>query len=172
MPKVTTRFSLALCFAIGSTAAFGEPRTMTLGAYGPAHVGMTRQALETALGAPLKSEPPGEDSAGCEYAQASRGYEHIGFMLVNQRLARIDVDAPIVATTSGIRIGATQAAVLAAYPGRVEISPHAYTAPEGSYLTIYAKDHRLGLRFEIDQGRVVRFYTGTSEAIQYIEGCQ
>jgi hypothetical protein len=29
----------------------------------------------------------------------------------------------------------------------------------------------LGIRFETDGKRVVRWYAGTSEAIQYVEGC-
>ncbi len=133
---------------------------------------MDRQALERALGSKLKGGEPDEESEACEYVAPEQGYDGIGFMLVNQHLARIDVSNPNVTTLSGAHIGSTQESVLALYPGRVEISPHAYTAPDGSYLTLFSRDRLHGIRFETDHGKVTRYYTGTAEAIQYIEGCQ
>jgi hypothetical protein len=164
-----------LILAVAATTATAAPTNdpkVTFNSYGPVLIGMDRQALERALGSKLKREEPDADSEACEYVAPERGYDGIGFMLVNQHLARIDVSNPNVATLSGAHIGSTQASVLAMYSGRIEVSPHAYTAPDGSYLTLFSKDKLRGIRFETDHGKVTRYYSGTAEAIQYIEGCQ
>jgi hypothetical protein len=133
---------------------------------------MSRHALESALGTKLKSEDLDADSEGCEYVTPTHGYDGVGFMLVDQHLARIDVSDQKIATLSGAHVGSTQASILALYPGRVEVTPHAYTAPQGSYLTMLSPDRKHGIRFETDNGKVTLYYAGTVEAIQYIEGCQ
>lgn len=154
-----------------SVAVAQEPR-ITFTTYGPARIGMSPRALESALGVKLKRYEPDEDSEACEYVTASRGYEGVSFMLLNQRLARIDVSSPKVRTRSGVHIGSSQEEVLALYPGRIEESAHAYTAPDGSYLTMFSPDKQHGMRFETDHGKVTVYYAGTAEAVQYIEGCQ
>jgi hypothetical protein len=164
-----------LILAIAATTAAAAPADdpkITFNSYGPVLIGMDRQALERALGSKLKGEEPDADSEACEYVAPERGYEDIDFMLVNQHLARIDVSNPNVATLSGAHVGSTQESVLAMYPGRIEVSPHAYTAPGGSYLTLFSRDRSHGIRFETDHGKVTRYYSGAAEAIQYIEGCQ
>jgi len=35
-----------------------------------------------------------------------------------------------------------------------------------------ANDRRYGIRFETDTGKILMFYVGTYEAIQYVEGCE
>ena len=174
MSKTAAALFLFICTVIGSMAIAGpaELRRVSFTSYGAARIGMTRHALEEALGEKLKSENPDADSESCEYVAPSGGYEGLSFMLINQRLARIDVTSPRVMTLAGARVGASQRAVMALYPGRVEVSPHAYTAPDGSYLTVYSSDRRHGIRFETDHGKITVFYAGTAEAIQYIEGCQ
>lgn len=132
---------------------------------------MNRQALESALGSRLVSEDPDADSDTCEYMVPENGYDGIGFMLIENHLARIDVSNPSVFTVSGAHVGSTKESVLAIYGERVVVSPHAYTGPEGQYLTMLSPDKRHGIRFETDEGKVSVFYTGTAEAIQYIEGC-
>ena len=165
---------LATCTiaCITAPSAIAQEPRITFNGYGPVRIGMSAQALETALGVKLERGAPDGDSEACEYVAASRGYEGVSFMLLNQRLARIDVSSPKVRTRSGARIGLSQEAVLALYPGRIKISPHEYTAPDGSYLTMFSPDKRHGMRFETDHGKVTVYYAGTAEAVQYIEGCQ
>ena len=61
--------------------------------------------------------------------------------------------------------------VIERYGPRLLVKPHAYDGPEEKYLTIYSKDKRYGVRFETDGVKVTRYYVGTAEAVQYIEGC-
>jgi hypothetical protein len=139
---------------------------------GPARIGMSRQALEAALGGPLSRDDATEDAASCEIVYPLRRGDSISYMLLDGRLARIDIDNDRTLSVSGIGLDALEAAVLAAYPGRVTVTPHAYTGPEGKYLTLLSRDGSRGMRFETSDARVTRFYAGTEHAIQLIEGCQ
>jgi len=161
------------CLLVFSSIAFAaDSRQLTFDSFGAARIGMSREQLAEALGGKLEDAMPGDDdSEQCGYVTSARVPKGVSFMLIDQHLARIDIISPQILAASGIRIGSTQADVLAAYPGRVQVSPHAYTSPEGTYLTIHSLDGHLGIRFETDQGRVVNFYAGTAQAIEYIEGC-
>jgi hypothetical protein len=174
MSNISATVILFLCFAVGSESwatSVNEPR-VGFTSYGPVRIGMSRHALEKALGTELKSDPPDADSESCEYVAPVKGHAGVGFMLLNQRLARIDVRSPNIKTLSGAHVGNSQKTVMAIYPGRVAVSPHFYTAPDGSYLTMLSPNRRNGIRFETDHGKVTAYYAGTAQAIQYVEGCQ
>ena len=96
----------------------------------------------------------------------------ISLMILDGRVGRVDVDNPQTQTTEGVHNGDSEADALRAYGKRLKISPSAYTGPEGHFLTIHSADGKYGFRFEADNGRIVRYYAGTAEAIEYIEGCE
>jgi hypothetical protein len=162
---------LSCAIASAAAPAVAAHLRIAFDSYGPVRIGMTRQEIGAALGTGIRNENPDADTEGCEYVVPGSDHAGVSFMLLKGRLARIDVNSPDVLTLSGARIGATQDAVLALYRDRVRISPHAYSAPEGSYLTMHSADKRNGIRFETYQGKVTGYYAGTAEAIEYIEGC-
>lgn len=92
-------------------------------------------------------------------------------MMLDGHLARIDVTGPGVTTISGVGVGTPEVDVKQIYGAGLAQEPHAYTGPEGHYLTLLAPDRATGIRFETDGGVVARFYSGTAGAIRYIEGC-
>jgi hypothetical protein len=175
-----TRWGIAvvgLACALGARAQ--EPR-LTMEGYGPARIGMTRDALSSALGAPVVVPDiyAGEDPNGCIQVYAGSpgtprrsSRDDILYMLVDGRLARIDIVQPTVASLSGIRVGMPEADVLRAYRGRIASSPHFYGEAGDHYLTLHSQDGRVGMRFETIEGRVTAFRAGTAEAIEYVEGC-
>ncbi|QNP40173.1 hypothetical protein [Lysobacter solisilvae (ex Woo and Kim 2020)] len=144
---------------------------MSFVGYGPARIGMTRKELEQAIGSKLVGQYPDADEMGCDYVAPETGHDALSFMLVNERLVRIDVSSSGVKTISGAQVGDAQDSVLALYRDRIQITPHHYTAPDGSYLTMYSPNRKYGMRFETDHGVVTTYYAGTAEAIQYVEGC-
>ena len=74
-----------------------------------------------------------------------------------------------VKLVEGIGVGATQQAVLAAFPG-FQASPHKYVAAPAKYLTQPGNDPRL--RFEIgEDGRVSLIHVGLMPQLGYVEGC-
>jgi len=116
------------------------------------------------------SMPTAEDEQGCFYVESSK-HPHIGFMIIDGRLARIDVDSSVVATSSGIRVGDLESRALKVYGSKLKVQSHQYI-DNGHYLTIRSSSGRYGIRFETDQGKITTFYAGLYDAIQYVEGCQ
>jgi hypothetical protein len=93
-------------------------------------------------------------------------------MLLDGRVARIDVTRRGIETLSGAAVGDLVAKVRGIYGGRLRASSHDFGAGEGmQYLTLFSHDRRYGIRFETDGERVTEYYVGTGEAVQFIEGC-
>jgi hypothetical protein len=91
------------------------------------------------------------------------------YMIVDDALVRVEVRAPTMATLSGVTVGDTEADVLAAYPGRVEVSDHEYQ--EGHYLTVYSTDRRSALVFDTDGTSIRSFRIGRLPEALHVEGC-
>lgn len=145
---------------------------LTFDGLGPARIGMSRAELASALGDRLSNDDATDDARRCEMVHAESTDGSVSYLLTDGVLARIDIDTDQVLSLSGLGLGSAEAAVIATYAGRVTVTPHAYSGPEGKYLTLHSRDGRRGMRFETSGGQVSRFYAGTARAIEYIEGCQ
>jgi hypothetical protein len=137
---------------------------------GPVKVGMNLAQLNTILHEKF-AVPESKDEQACFYVDAA-ARPHVSFMIVNGHLARIDVYGTGVPTTNGIQVGDPEERAKQVYGSRLTVKPHAYTGPEGHYLTIRSADGHYGIRFETDNGKITIFYAGRFDAIQYIEGCE
>ena len=132
---------------------------------GPIRIDMSRQEAEAALTAPLAGE---RSSKGCVIVRPSRGPDEVQVMLIDDRVARVDVTQRGVATDAGIRVGDPEARVREAYAGRVTQSPHKYTP--GHYLTVDDRSER-HVVFETDGERVTRYRVGRIPEVDWVEGC-
>jgi hypothetical protein len=137
---------------------------------GPVKVGMTLSQLNTVLHEKF-SMPHSKDEQSCFYVGPTK-HAQIAFMIQAGRLVRIDVDEAGVSTAEGIQVGDSESRALQVYGPRLRVKPHAYTGPQGHYLTIRSSNGRYGIRFETGEGKITMFYAGRFDAIQYIEGCQ
>lgn len=137
---------------------------------GPVRIGMSLAQLNGALHETFRM-PEAKEDQGCFYVNPT-AHRDVAFMIESGRLVRIEVNARGVSAAEGIRVGDSKAHALQVYGPRVEVEAHAYTGPEGHYLTIRSKDGLYGIRFETEKGKIKMFYAGYSKAIQYIEGCQ
>jgi len=149
---------------------------------GPVRIGMTLAQASAAVGKPFRLEDT-EVSEGCAFAVVEGGPKGLSFMVGRDtnngpwRVLRTDVDeGSAIATISGIRLGATEAQVKAAYqgPGKggsLTVETHPYV-PTGHYL-LYDVDGKGGrlLIFETDGTKVTEFRAGDEAAVQAIEGC-
>lgn len=138
--------------------------------FGPVRAGMTVAEAERALGTPLvllgpKMEP-------CHYV-VSEGRPGIAFMIIDGRVARIDVrQGSTIRTTEGAGIGDNEERIRALYAGRVEVEPHKYV--DGHYLIVRPaapQDSLYRMVFETDGKRVTRYRTGRLPEVRWIEGC-
>jgi hypothetical protein len=167
--------SIVLCLALILSPVDTGPASwrLTTKGFGPVRVGMTVDEASTALGVRLVlDEPLDGDERGCRYAKPERGLEGLSFMIVDLRVARVDVDSRAFATLSGARIGSTEREVKAIYPGRIRVSPHEYT--NGHYLTYTPKDAAdkdYRIVFETDGKRVTSIHAGRLPEVEYVEGC-
>ena len=137
---------------------------------GPVKVGMNLAQLNAILHEKF-AMPESKDEQAC-FDVDTAAHPHVSFMIVNGRFARIDVNGTGVPTASGIQVGDSEERAKQVYGSRLTVEPHAYTGPEGHYLTIRSTDGRYGIRFETESGKITMFYAGRFDAIQYIEGCE
>lgn len=151
-------------------ASAGEPR-VSLSGVGPVRIGMTERALASAIGRDVAA-PVDADEAACRYIAAEMFGADVHVMLLDGRVARIDIDGPGLRTLSGASVGDGEADVVARYGKAIVVSNHFYTGPEGKYLTLMSRDGTSGIRFETDGEVIVRYYVGTAEAVALVEGCQ
>ena len=134
-------------------------------------IGMTVPEAAAGFGVPLApaSFVP-DDERSCYYVFPNGVVDTVTFMVVDERIARIDIDGPGLLTHAGVGVGSTEAEVLKAYASRATVEPHPYTAPEGHYIVIAPEGGR-GAIFESDGARVLSFRVGETDAVRWIEGC-
>ena len=135
---------------------------------GPVKIGMTLTQLTALFHQKLAEQDSGVDN--CYYVTVP-GHDHIGFMILDGRVARLDVNRPGVMTTTGIQVGDSEAHARKIYGEKLKITEHTYI-DTGHYLTVRSADGRYGVRFETDSGKITGYYAGKYEAIQYVEGCE
>ena len=142
----------------------------TMSGIGPIRIGMGEAALARAIGARLPETQDAEEDE-CRQVEAGPNWPGTSVMLLDGRVARIDVSERGIFTLSGAAVGDTQASVLKRYGRRIGVSTHEAGVDDSKFLTMFSSDHRLGIRFETDGERVTQYYVGTARAVQFPEGC-
>lgn len=174
--RTQMRFMAALAslvVAAAVPAARGEETTgsrVSTEGWGAIKIGMTpREATEK--GGIALSEP-GAIRNECSYISPRDPSLRIAFMLTRGRIVRIDVAKRGIRTTSGIRVGDTEASVRRRLSGRLRVQPHVYT--NGSYLEFVPRDRQDRNRrvvFETTSGKVTYIRAGRLPEVRRIEGC-
>jgi hypothetical protein len=156
----------------GSTATAAPPAsaatwTMSERGWGPIRAGASLADARAALGGQL-AEPANRE---CDHVRPSGRPPGVLLMVVSGQVARVEVTDSTVATAAGARVGDSEARINQLYPGRVQSTPHKYTA--GHYLTVRGAGadsiHRLV--FETDGQRVTRYRGGRMPEVEWVEGC-
>lgn len=132
---------------------------------------MTRDEASAAYGSSLKpANPVSERERSCFYVFPGGKLGPISFMVFGDRIARVDITGPGPLTAVGVGVGSSEADVLEAYAGRVTLSAHKYTGPEGHYLTVELREE-FAIVFETDGTRVTRYRAGRRPEVGWVEGC-
>ena len=165
--------SLTALLALVAAAPPARPPAITAEGWGTLKVGMPLAAIERAMG--RDSRPGavgGPEPDACDEFHPRRAPAGLIVMTERNRLSRISVTRPGLATDRGIRVGDTAAQVRAAYRGRtLRVEPHKYTDAPARYYT-WLRDARRGIVYETNQkGRVASIHAGDANAIRYVEGC-
>lgn len=142
--------------------------TVSVRGIGPLVAGMTLEEARAALGSEI-TEPA---DSQCAYVTSENGPATVRLMVVDGRVARVEVHDTTVATAAGARVGDSEARVDSLYSGRVEVMPQKYS--DGHYLTVMPAtpaDSQFRLVFETDAGRVTTFRAGLLPMVEWVEGC-
>ena len=173
MPRmIALKFMLvsSLCFVSVGWCLAGDTWEVRTDGVGPVKVGMSLSQLNAVVHEKF-SLPAAKDEQGCFYIKPHQ-QPSIGLMIEDGRVTRVDIDGPDILTVEGVHVGDSETRAKQVYGHKLKVEPHAYTGPEGHYLTMHSSDGRYGIRFETDEGKIVRFYAGRANSIAYIEGCQ
>jgi hypothetical protein len=156
-------------FSMASAAAVEDAWIVHEDGVGPVKIGMKLPALNAALGEKF-AMPQSKNEQSCFYLTPKK-QPGVAFMMIDGKLARIDVRESGVRTTTGIQVGDSQARALQIYGDKLNVEKHKYL-DEGHYLTVKSSDGHYGIRFESDGKKITMYYAGRFDAIQLVEGCQ
>jgi hypothetical protein len=135
---------------------------------GPVKVGMTLDEASKAANAPVWIVRPPSEPGGCTYARVEGGPAGLSLMVVGDRIARVDVqEGSSVETAEGAKVGVTEAAVKALYPG-IRVEPAKYLVG-GHDLVHDAGESKIV--FETDGSKVTNYHAGKEPEVSYSEGC-
>jgi hypothetical protein len=137
---------------------------------GPIRVGMTIGEAEASARTRLLSL--GGKLENCWYVKPQGGPRDISFMVIDGKIARVDINgnSPIT-TISGAKIGDSEDRIKSLYA--VRITPHEYVRG-GHYLTFVPNDtfdQQYRMVFETDGKRVKQIRAGRLPEVEYVEGC-
>lgn len=158
--------------AVVATTLPKQSWTVSNDGIGPVSAGMTLAESRELLPG-LRTAEGADDltTAACTYARSPSLPSGAVLMFENGRIARIDVLTGSSRTVEGAGIGDTEARLKSLYGDRVVTTPHKYT-DEGHYLTVQSKsDSTHKIVFETDGYKVLRFRSGKTPAVEYVEGC-
>ena len=104
----------------------------------------------------------------------SDGFEPDGdtVMVVNGKIAHIDVDTGTVTTEDGGKIGDSEDRIKSIYGDDLTIEPHKYIEG-GHYMTVAGDSASAGkaIVFETDGKQVTAFRAGGLPEVKWVEGC-
>jgi hypothetical protein len=173
--------------AVAAPAAVPDDQTLaplTASGWGPLKIGMTLAEVTAALGP--DSEPNavgGADPQACDQFRPARAPEGLLVMMEQGRLTRISlIRDSKVRTDRNVGLGATAAAVRAAYPGStLQSGPHKYEDKPAQYLVSWVSGggpldgaipaNSRGINHEVNAAGAVGAIHAGGPSILYVEGC-
>ncbi|MEM0980931.1 MAG: hypothetical protein AAGH78_11735 [Cyanobacteria bacterium P01_H01_bin.58] len=147
---------------------------VTTNGVGPIKIGMTPLEAEQASGVAFTNTGSWPENPYCYYVEPIDNTLDVSFMVTEGRISRVDVGAhsPIV-TLSGAGVGSSEEAILALYPGQIDMLPHRYVM-DGNYLEFIPRDEvdsDYRVIFESSDGYVTHYRAGRLPEINNIERC-
>jgi hypothetical protein len=134
---------------------------------GPLQVGVPLAAASRTLGEILRVT-----QAECDHVNPMKMPDGILLMVIDDTIARVEVDTAGIRTVEGAEVGDSESRVLELYGARARIEPHKYTYPDGHYVVVTPPSDTLHrIIFETFKGRVTRYRAGRVPAVQFVEGC-
>jgi hypothetical protein len=173
LASLATTITLGVAFIFPAIAI--SPRLETavvdLRGIGAVRVGMSVRQAERVIGQKIKVVSDDRPGNTCAYASIPN-QSGMDFMVIDRKIARIDIRNPKVKTVSGAKVGDSEQRIARLYGSRLKVSPHKYT--KGHYLTVVpqdAIDRNYRLIYETDGKKVITYRVGKLPEVEYVEGC-
>lgn len=145
----------------------------TLRAVGPVRIGMTVSEASAETGVTLRRDFGRQGTDSCYYITPGAAMRGVSIMVVDERIARIEIDSPSeIATRSGVRIGTSASNLQTVYPDNIQRA--AAGVAEGEAMAFVPNDDTdadYRIYFEIEDGQVARYRVGIKPAVDYLRGC-
>ena len=139
---------------------------VTLRALGPVRIGMTVEEAAGEAGVELRRDFGRQSTSSCYYVTAGAALRGVSIMVVDDQIARIDIDSPsTIGTRSGVRIGTAVGDLREVYPNNIRQANDAVAEGEAMAFVPnddFDADYRI--YFEIEDGQVARYRLGTKPA--------
>jgi hypothetical protein len=133
---------------------------------GPLQVGVPLAMASRTLGEELRV------TEACDHVNPATMPDGILLMIIDDTVARVEVDSAGIRTAEGAQVGDSESRVLELYGARAKIEPHKYTYPDGHYVVVTPpRDTLHRIIFETFKGRVTTYRAGRVPAVQLVEGC-
>lgn len=164
--------------SVNAQAQLTERSKLALNGIGQIRIGMTVDEASQAAGVRLvKTLSAGRHEEYCSYFEPQGEPKGIAFMVINNRIPRVDIRSERITTIKGAKIGDTEERIFSLYPGQIKATRHPYQGlppRNGKYLTFVPKDaldKNYRIIFETANNRVMRFRSGKLPEVEAIEGC-
>ena len=143
---------------------------VTLHGLDSVRVGETIAQLQRATGETFAMRTG--DDPGCRYVRPAALPTGVKVMVVNDTIARLDVDSGAVMTDRDVGIGTADSVARAVYGGTLVEVPNKYSpAPAHDLVVTSPEDSLQRIVFESDGAKVKRFRVGRRPAVDLVEGC-
>jgi hypothetical protein len=163
--------ALAGCATVVPAPAPGRASwALSFDRFGPVRIGMTLPEAEKALGFALTVGSPPDAPGGCFHADNAQELPGVVFMVVGDRVVRVDVVGGDHPAAGGLRIGATEEEVRARYPSS-RAAPNFYDESHHDF-TLRSDDGEHALLVATDGRRIDGFRAGLRGPVSWVEGCE
>ena len=152
-----------------SSAADSSPPQWVVRAdgIGPLRMGIPLAEASRTLGEPLRVR-----ETACDHVNPTTMPEGILLMVIEDTVARVEIDSAGIRTAAGAQVGDSESRVLELYGAQARIEPHKYTYPDGHYVVVTPPGDTLHrIIFETFKGLVTTYRAGRVPAVQLVEGC-
>lgn len=139
-----------------------DETVLTKNGYGTYVIGDSLEETGLVLGTNVPEQ------GNCLYATNGEDRDVL-FMLIDNKLARIDVMEGELSLPTGVGLGSSGEDIKSAYEGKVEVTPGKYEPTLEDY-TVTFSDTR-GAVFQVQDGEVQSYRVGQFPQVSWIEGC-
>ncbi len=161
--------------AVGASRVADSVAPITLARVGDAKIG---EKFDPSVWRQQWNAGPLQGEVDCLHYTGGVLPDGVSMMVMDGAIARFELDARSrpdaarrVRAPFGLHLAMSRSELVEALPSSAEFSPHAYSAPQGEYLTWQDAESGLSVRVELTLDHIDDILWGDAGAVTLIEGC-